>query len=109
MSILNSQAPDVPELAHQGILQLLRLSVNFCQKMNKYPLPLNLIFYIIMFSKPGPIHTILITNFKVYLSIIINSIIMLEIFDAFYGAKFEEFSKSEIFESLPNWLTLILR
>ena len=29
---LNSKAPDVPELAHQGIFQLSRLSVNCCVK-----------------------------------------------------------------------------
>ena len=31
-SIFNSQAPNMPELAHQGIFQLTRLSVNCCVK-----------------------------------------------------------------------------
>ena len=40
---VHSQAPDVPELAHQGIFQLSRLSVNcYVKKMKKYPLHLNL-------------------------------------------------------------------
>ena len=32
---VNSQAPDVPELAHQGVFQLSRLSVNCCVKTEK--------------------------------------------------------------------------
>ena len=40
---VNSQAPDVPELAHQGIFQLSRLSANWYVKtMKKYPLHLKL-------------------------------------------------------------------
>ena len=43
MSTFNSKAPDVPELAHQGIFQLSRVSVNcYVKTMKKYPLPLNL-------------------------------------------------------------------
>ena len=37
---LNSQAPDVPELAHKGILQLSRLSVNCYVKTMKKIIPL---------------------------------------------------------------------
>ena len=41
-TIFNSQAPDVLELAHQGIFQLSRLSVNcYVKTMKKYPLRLN--------------------------------------------------------------------
>ena len=43
----NSQAPDVPELAHQGILQLSRLSVNcHVETMKKFPLHLNVTQYL---------------------------------------------------------------
>ena len=39
---VNSQAPDVPELAHQDIFQLLRLSVNcYVKTVKKYSLHLN--------------------------------------------------------------------
>ena len=38
MNLINSQAPDVPELAHQGIFQLSRLSVScYVKTMKKYP------------------------------------------------------------------------
>ena len=50
---VNSQAPDVPELAHQGIFQLSRLSVNCCVKtMKKYPLYLNRADFIKILSVP---------------------------------------------------------
>ena len=39
---VHSQAPDVPELAHQGIFQLSRLSVNcYVITVKKYPLHFN--------------------------------------------------------------------
>ena len=39
---VNSQAPDVPELAHQGIFPLSRLNVNcFVETVKKYSLYLN--------------------------------------------------------------------
>ena len=39
---INSQAPDVPEMAHQGIFQLSRLSVNcFVKTVKKYSLYFN--------------------------------------------------------------------
>ena len=42
MSILNSQAPDVPELVHQGIFQLSRLSVDcYVKTVKNYSLSLN--------------------------------------------------------------------
>ena len=49
-SKINSQAPDVPELAHQGIFQLSRLSVNFCQNTEKYPLHLNRTYFMKILS-----------------------------------------------------------
>ena len=49
----NSQAPDVPELAHQGTFQLSRLSVNcYVKTMKKYPLHLNLTDFLKILSVP---------------------------------------------------------
>ena len=50
---VNSQAPDVPELAHQGIFQLSRLSVNcYVKTIKKYPLHLNLTNFVKVLSVP---------------------------------------------------------
>ena len=50
---LNSQAPDVPELTHQGIFQRSRLSVNCYDKtMKKYPRHLNLKDFMNILSVP---------------------------------------------------------
>ena len=50
---INSLAPDVPELAHQGIFQLLRLSVDrYVKTMKKYPLHLNLTDFLKILSVP---------------------------------------------------------
>ena len=50
---LNSQAPVVLELAHEGIFQLSRLSVNYyVKKMKKYPLHLKLTDFIKVLSVP---------------------------------------------------------
>ena len=48
----NSQAPNVPELAHQGIFQLSRLSVNYVKIMKKYPPHLNLTDFMKILSVP---------------------------------------------------------
>ena len=59
MNLINCQAPDVPELAHQGIFQLSRLSVScYVKTMKKYPLHLNLtdfmkILYFFGFQAPA--------------------------------------------------------
>ena len=50
---LNSQAPDVPELAHHGILQLSRLNVNCYDKtVKKYPLHLDCADFMKILSGP---------------------------------------------------------
>ena len=50
---LNSQAPDVPELAHPGILQLSRLSVNcYVKTVKKYPLHFNPTDFLKILSVP---------------------------------------------------------
>ena len=51
--VVNSQAPDVPELAHPGIFQLSRLSVNcYVKTVKKYPLHLNRADFMKILSLP---------------------------------------------------------
>ena len=50
---LNSQAPDVPELAHQGIFQFSQLSVNcYVETVKKYSLYLNRTDFMRVLSVP---------------------------------------------------------
>ena len=50
---LNSQAPDVPELAHQGIFHLSRLSVNcYVKTVKKWSLYLSLTDFLKLLSEP---------------------------------------------------------
>ena len=52
--LINSQAPDVPEMAHLGIVQLSRLSVNcFFKTEKKYPLYLNRTDFMKILPVPG--------------------------------------------------------
>ena len=51
--MLNSQAPDVPEFAHQGICQFAWLSVNcYVKMMKKYSSYLNRTDFMRVFSVP---------------------------------------------------------
>ena len=51
--VVNSQALDVPELAHSGIFQLSRLSVNcYIKTVKKYPLYLNRADFMKILSVP---------------------------------------------------------
>ena len=53
LSLFNSQAPDVPELAHRGIFQLSRLSKNcYVKRVKKYPLHFNLADFMKILSVP---------------------------------------------------------
>ena len=53
LTYFNSQAPDVPELAHEGIFQLSRLSVNcYVKTVKNYPLYLNLTDFKKIISAP---------------------------------------------------------
>ena len=50
---INSQAPDVPELANHGIFQLSRLGVNcYVKTMKKYPLHFHLTDFMKILSVP---------------------------------------------------------
>ena len=53
LCVLNSQAPDVPELAHLGIFHFSRLSVNcFVKTVKKYSLNLNRTDFLKVLSVP---------------------------------------------------------